>query len=812
MHHKYTPTLAGLLLCGLLGPGAQAQQQPSKTLAEDGSPVLVQLKGGNAYGLGNAQQALTEQLGLKSDDYMRRATAEIDELGFVHEKYSQFYKGIKVEHADYTVHAHQGKVESLSGHFKRITNLSVVPTLTEQVALQRALAFVGAQKYMWQDPAEEAGLKQQENNPAATYKPQGELVIVGDRRGGEGSANFDRPVLAWKFNVYAQQPMSRAYIYVDARSGEIVLQDAIIKHAAATGSFATRYSSTQSASTDSYNSSYRLRDYTRGNGVEIYNARKSNSLTGSVDFTDADNNWTEYNNTNVDNVALDAMWGAQATYDYWKTKHNRNSYNNAGAVIKGYVHFDDTPGDGKGMDNAYWNGSVMLFGDGYQQFKPMGALDVTAHEIGHAVCSSTAALVYQAESGALNEGFSDIWGACVESFKTTTKQTWLVGEEIVTQGVAARSMSNPKSLGQPAYYKGQYWFTNTGVYTQATDYGGVHINSGVMNHWFYILSVGKSGTNEGGYSYSVTGIGMDKAAKIAFRTESVYLTSTSTFANARTYSIQAATDLYGAGSAEVIATTNAWYAVGVGGAYGGATAAPVAYCASNGNDNNSGWIDLVNIGAINRSSGKDAGGYYNGTASSTSVAPGSSQTLYFSAGFATTGTAYWKIFVDWNQDKDFADAGELLGGGSNTSASTLNFTFTVPTTAKTGNTRLRVSMSSADQPSCGSFAYGEVEDYTLSVSSTTSTAFAGLGSGSSSNAATDQLEVYPNPVKDVLHLVLPANAAVTSVEVLDVHGRRVADLPYRADGQLNVSNLAKGMYTVAVSDGQRVFHQRFVKD
>jgi Zn-dependent metalloprotease len=103
--------------------------------------------------------------------------------------------------------------------------------------------------------------------------------------------------------------------------------------------------------------------------------------------------------------------------------------------------------------------------------------------------------------------------------------------------------------------------------TQANDYCGVHTNSGVLNHWFYILTIGKTGTNDIGNSYNVTGINIDKAAKIAYRLESVYLSANSTYANARTYGIQAATDLYGAGSPEVIATTNAFYAVGVGSAY-----------------------------------------------------------------------------------------------------------------------------------------------------------------------------------------------------------------------------------------------------
>jgi hypothetical protein len=115
-----------------------------------------------------------------------------------------------------------------------------------------------------------------------------------------------------------------------------------------------------------------------------------------------------------------------------------------------------------------------------------------------------------------------------------------------------------------------------------------------LNHWFYILTIGKSGTNDIGNSYNVTGINIDKAAKIAYRLESVYLSANSTYANARTYGIQAATDLYGAGSPEVIATTNAFYAVGVGSAYG-----VLNYCASKGNSVADEYISKVQLGTIN---------------------------------------------------------------------------------------------------------------------------------------------------------------------------------------------------------------------
>lgn len=234
-------------------------------------------------------------------------------------------------------------------------------------------------------------------------------------------------------------------------------------------------------------------------------------------------------------------------------KHNRNSYDGNGAKIKGYVHY------GSNYENARWTGTEIWYGDGGPDYKPFTSVDIVAHEIGHGLCKSTANLIPYSETGALNEGLSDVWGAMVEYFADPTKQTYLIGEEVKIGGGVIRSMSNPKSHSYPNTYGGQYWYTGTG------NAGGIHINSGVLSHWFYILAEGKAGTNDLGNSYSIVGIGKDKAAKIVYRAEAVYFTATTNYAQARELTLQAAKDLYGVGSPEVIAVCQSWYAVGVGG-------------------------------------------------------------------------------------------------------------------------------------------------------------------------------------------------------------------------------------------------------
>lgn len=530
------------------GQGGQIVQTSSK-----GKPELVTFDASNRIGISQKDQLLKQVLSLKSGDHMQELSALSDDIGYTHYKYQQYYNGVKVEFGTYTLHAQNDQIESASGAFIPVKNISTTPSLKENQALLSAISYIGADKYMWDIPSEEQLIKEDKQDASATYFPKGELVIVEDYLG-----NME-PRLAWKFDIYASQPLSRDHVYVDAENGKILLVNPLIHHTNATGTAATRYSGSRSITTDSYNGSYRLRE-TRGtnSGIQTYNLNKGTNYGSATDFTDNDNNWTsgEWNNANKDNAALDAHWGAEKTYDYWISKHNRNSFDNNGGIIKSYVHYSTN------YDNAFWDGSRMTYGDGGTYFTPLTSIDVCGHEIGHGVCSYTANLVYSNESGAINEGLSDIWGACIEQYAAPEKSEWLMGEDIVIGGGALRYMNNPNQASDPDTYGGTYWYTGT------SDNGGVHTNSGVINYWFYLLSAGGSGTNDIGNAFTVAGVGMDTAAKVTYRAESVYMTSSTNYAAARNYTIQAASDLYGANSAVVIAVTNAWYAVGVGGQYG----------------------------------------------------------------------------------------------------------------------------------------------------------------------------------------------------------------------------------------------------
>ena len=579
-----------------------------KNLGENGLPNLITFKENTVYKSSDFKKIFQDQLGLKQNESFSKIKTESDGDGFTHEKFQLFHQGLKVEFATYMMHSKNGKLSSMSGEFYNIGELKTTPAISSEDALNRATSQIGATKYLWENQAEADQIGYQ--------KPQGELLLLPLMPEAGKSKTSTDIRLAYKFDIYATSPVSRGDVYVDAITGEVLFYNATIKHlgehahgitttkkgftkniqkpefsdlfknnsAFVAGTAATRYSGSQSIETTLTSGSYKLKDATRGLGVDTYNMQMGINYNAAVDFSDVDNNWTasEFNNTAKDNAALDAHWAAEKTYDFFKVTFNRNSYDNSGAKIKSYVHFDLVEYGYPNQDNAFWDGSRMTYGDG-TSLQPLTSIDVAAHEIGHAICTYSANLAYQRESGAMNEGFSDIWAACVEYYAAPNKQTWVLAEDI---GGPIRSFSNPNSKSQPDTYGGTYWKNvNCGTPTQNNDYCGVHTNSGVLNHWFYILSIGKSGTNDIGNAFNVTGITIEKAGRIAYRLETVYLSANSTYADARTHGIQSAIDLFGAGSAEVIATTNAWYAVGIGAAYVGpsdtiAPSAPTSLAAS----------------------------------------------------------------------------------------------------------------------------------------------------------------------------------------------------------------------------------------
>jgi vibriolysin len=261
---------------------------------------------------------------------------------------------------------------------------------------------------------------------------------------------------------------------------------------------------------------------------------------------------TSSNAINTGDAAIDAAHNyAIATYDYYLNNHGRDSIDDAGLTLNSRVHYN------RNYNNAFWDGTQMTYGDGDGvTFIPLSQdADVVAHELTHGVTERTSGLIYSYESGALNEAWSDIFGAMVDrqegALDPDDPDIWFVGEDIYTPGTpndALRNMADPAEFGDY-----DYWPTR---YTGSSDNGGVHWNSGIANLAFVLLVEG--GTHpRGKTSVNVTGIGFDAAADIFYNANVDCLTPSSNFAAAR----YCTADIFGGPHAAAVHL--AWDAVGV---------------------------------------------------------------------------------------------------------------------------------------------------------------------------------------------------------------------------------------------------------
>lgn len=484
---------------------------------------------------------------------------QTDELNKEHYYFNLYYKSDRVFGSNIIVHVNKGNVFSFNGFYVPSINESIALVSPEK-CLEIALANVNAKQYKWELPLEEDRLKNDTKNPFASYFPKAE-VVYAPLNGDFQIKNYKK---CYRIEIYAHSPLSKQAFFIDVNTGKIVFKHDLIHVADQVGTANTGYSGMQTITANSVNGGFTLTENGRGNGIGTYDMGNGTNYGNAVNFTDADNNW---NYTSPSRYALDAHWGAEMTYDYFLNKHSRNSIDGNGHVLNSYIHYDVN------YANAFWDGTRMTYGDGSNGNNPFTTVKISGHEITHGLTQNTAGLVYQNESGALNEAFSDIFGKSIESYARPNNTNWILGSDL---GFVMRNMSNPNQAGDPDTYQGTNWYTGT------ADNGGVHTNSGVLNYWYYLLTDGGSGTNDIGNNFNVSGIGLDDAGAIAFRTLTVYLTSSSQYQDAYTFSLQAAEDLFGPCSPQLQATHNAWYAVGFGAPYSGAISAEFTQSSTGG--------------------------------------------------------------------------------------------------------------------------------------------------------------------------------------------------------------------------------------
>lgn len=554
MRVNFTAFLTTILLCFALE--LRAQQPVIRVNSSLGTPAYIEFAKGEEPLFQDWKVVLPKLLKTGSQTDWKIYSQISDQVGQTHYRIQQYYQGIPLENGVGIIHTFNGKIISLNGEFIPEGKLEGRTIISNQSAREFALKHSPAEEYYWQNEEQNKILQNLTGNRDTSWFPQGKLVYCPLNLNYQNTHR-----LVFKFEIYAIKPLFGTAIYVDAENGGIIATESLILHTDVKGSAATAFSGTREITTYSTApGSYRLREAARGKGIETLNMQKGTSYGSAVDFTDANNIWSNVN-ANKDEVATDAHWGAEKTYDYYDTILGRKSFDNNNAKILSYVHYSTN------YANAFWNGAYMTYGDGNgSTWKPLTSIDVCGHEISHAVTTYTANLVYSYESGALNESFSDIFGNAIERWARPNKYSWKIGEDFTTSGGGIRDMSNPNPFANPKYYKGVSWYAGT------SDNGGVHTNSGVQNYWFYLITDGVKGVNEKSQSFKIDSLGVTDASRIAYRNLSVYLTKNSQYSDARIYSIKAAADLFGQCSKHVVAVTNAWWACGVGSPYDSAFA------------------------------------------------------------------------------------------------------------------------------------------------------------------------------------------------------------------------------------------------
>ncbi len=490
---------------------------------------------------------------IATGDLATRQTRDDTQLaGRRHERLAQLHRGVPVFGGELVVQSDAAQVLSVFGTLYEDIDIEVTPAIAASAA-ERIVADRGAAPF-WGD------------EPRLSVVPldAGDYRLTYLLRAAATSGDFD----------------IRQY-FVDASSGQIVLDYSDLQRQSvgtATGVLNDTKKLSGAQSGTSYVADDRLRppmiatyDF-KGDVFRLIQLLNSGpqDLRPADLATDADNVWT-------DGANVDAHVYAGYTYDYFFKRHGRRGLDNANLAIRSVTHpirredyrlyTPDTVGTFF-TNAAYLGFGIMLYGDGLppgvtsgglQWNYLAGSLDVVGHELTHGVTDFTSDLIYRNESGALNEAFSDMMGTAIEFYFQAAgsgplRADYLLGEDTVTPG-GIRSMQSPIAYGDPDHYSIRY--------TGLQDNGGVHINSGIPNHAFYLAIEGGTNRVSGVAVQGVGAANREQIEKVFYRAFTALLTPAANFSQARAATIQAARELYGAGNAPERAVTQAWTAVGV---------------------------------------------------------------------------------------------------------------------------------------------------------------------------------------------------------------------------------------------------------
>ncbi|WP_328483894.1 M4 family metallopeptidase [Streptomyces sp. NBC_00377] len=478
-----------------------------------------------------------ESLGLGAQEKLVVKDVVKDNDGTVHTRYERTYAGLPVLGGDLVVHTPPaslaaGTVSTTFNNNRRtIAVRSTTATYSKAAAETKALTAARAL------------------DAKAPAAGKARKVIWA----GEGT-----PKLAWETVVSGLQDdgtPSKLHVITDAATGAKLSQFEGVE----TGTGNSQYSGTVSIGTTLSGSTYQLNDTTRGTH-KTYSLNNGTSGTGTL-MTDADDTWGTGSGSNTQTAGVDAHYGAQVTWDFYKNTFGRSGIKNDGVAAYSRVHYSTA------YVNAFWDDDCfcMTYGDGTSSTHALTSLDVAGHEMSHGVTSNTAGLDYTGESGGLNEATSDIFGTGVEFYANNSSDVgdYLIGEKIDINGdgTPLRYMDKPSKDGGSA----DSWYSGVGNLD-------VHYSSGPANHMFYLLSEGSGSKTINGVTYNsptsdgvaVAGIGRAAALQIWYKALTTYMTSSTTYAQARTAALNAASALYGSSSAQYAGVGNAFAGINVG--------------------------------------------------------------------------------------------------------------------------------------------------------------------------------------------------------------------------------------------------------
>ncbi len=550
--------LAGI---SMLAPSPLIERWRAQPNAQTGLPDWIQLWGPQLH-TGTPEEQLEAwltalapswELEKPEEAFVLQNTTITEEDSKFHLVYQQEVGGVPIYGNELRAHFADGRLVLLHGRVLPSPELNTAPTLTAAAALEQARTAVKRHTRI-------KDLSDQEQALLGGEAVTQELVIYYPNK------QWQDPHLVWSVTIVPHLA-DRWQMMIDAHTGELLNEHNHVCHfLPPNGPEVTSATDLQGISRTIHSYEFNNNNYLIDASRAMFNAAGSdipNEPQGAIWTINGNNtspvndNFTTTHNVSAGNfwndpLAVSAHFNAGEAYRYFKETFNRNSVNGQGGNIVSLINIAED--DGSDMDNAFWNGQAMFYGNGNTDFtSPLAkALDVAGHEISHGVVQNTANLEYEGESGALNESFADIFGAMID------RDDWQMGEEVVNPSIfptgALRDLSNPhnggNNLGDPGW---QPAHTNE-QYTGSQDNGGVHINSGIPNRAFFLLA---------------SDIGRSKAEQIYYRALTVYLTRSSQFLDLRASVVQAAQDLYT--STEANAAISAFNTVGIGSGGSGGT-------------------------------------------------------------------------------------------------------------------------------------------------------------------------------------------------------------------------------------------------